>query len=501
MSTIDLGSRRELFVDHRMLERLDGTFLKLHEPVPMETSICIDRPGEGAANAGNQVLFLDGKYLMYYRAMDNSDASDVGKSCVAVSMDGIHWDKSALQPEGTNYVLTDDGQHIAPGFLDTRPGVPRSERVKAFRSIPKSGKAHTAYNDPGGDKIMEFFASEDGLVFHRMNPQPVLETNLFNGFDGGNSMFWSEEEEQYVFYYRYSVIFPRENGNFAMRRTVARTTSRDFYTWTPPVEMAYSDEAEQFYVNNTHAYFRAPQIYIALAARFMERRAVLTREQADTLPLVEDAYFAQQHAEEKNQWIGGGHCNDCSDGVLLTSRAGSSVYDRTFMETYVRPGLGYENWVTRTNYPFSGVFPLDERTLSFYVWRCYCQTTWHVQRMALRTDGFASLSAPWKGGTALTKPFVFAGNALEINYRTSAAGSVLVEITDENGNVIPGFERGTCFPIIGDEISREVCWSAGIDPETPVPEHYCLSRLAGRPIRLRFIMKDADLFSFRFYTK
>ena len=121
--------------------------------------------------------------------------------------------------------------------------------------------------------------------------------------------------------------------------------------------------------------------------------------------------------------------------------------------------------------------------------------------MALRTDGFSSLSAPWKGGTALTKPFIFEGNTLDVNYRTSAAGSLFVEITDEDGNTIPGFDRAACFPIVGDEISREVRWSAGIDPETPVPARYSLSRLAGRPIRLRFIMKDADLFSFRFYTK
>jgi hypothetical protein len=48
---------------------------------------------------------------------------------------------------------------------------------------------------------------------------------------------------------------------------------------------------------------------------------------------------------------------DCSDAVLLTSRAGSTTYDRTFMETFIRPGLGDSNWVSRTNYPLTCILP------------------------------------------------------------------------------------------------------------------------------------------------
>ena len=34
---IDIGSRRELFVDHHLIDRLDGTRLVLHRPQPRET--------------------------------------------------------------------------------------------------------------------------------------------------------------------------------------------------------------------------------------------------------------------------------------------------------------------------------------------------------------------------------------------------------------------------------------------------------------------------------
>ena len=64
-----------------------------------------------------------------------------------------------------------------------------------------------------------------------------------------------------------------------------------------------------------------------------------------------------------------------------------------------------------------------------------------------------------------------------------------MEIQDEKGKPIPGFSLDQCPEIIGDEISRIVSWEAGSD----------VGGLAGRPVRLRFVMKDADLYSLRFH--
>jgi hypothetical protein len=126
--------------------------------------------------------------------------------------------------------------------------------------------------------------------------------------------------------------------------------------------------------------------------------------------------------------------------------------------------------------------------MQLFVARQYMQPTWHIERLLLRTDGFASASAPWAGGEMVTKPLTFTGKALEINYRTSAAGSVRVEIRDADGKPLAGFAAADCPEIIGDEIERVVAWQAGPD----------VGSLAGRPVRLRFVLADADLFSFRF---
>ena len=126
--------------------------------------------------------------------------------------------------------------------------------------------------------------------------------------------------------------------------------------------------------------------------------------------------------------------------------------------------------------------------MSLYVQRDYDQQTAHLDRMTLRIDGFASVNASYAGGEMATKPFTFSGKELEINYSTSAAGSIRVEIQEAGGRAVQGYALDECPEIIGDELERAVRWEGVSD----------VSKLAGTPIRLRFAMKDADLFSLRF---
>ncbi len=89
-----------------------------------------------------------------------------------------------------------------------------------------------------------------------------------------------------------------------------------------------------------------------------------------------------------------------------------------------------------------------------------------------------------------TKPLIFKGKTLEINFATSVVGSIRVEIQDLGGQPVSGFKLADANEIVGDEIARDVSWKGvhGSD----------VSQLAGLPVRLRFVMKDADLFAIRF---
>jgi hypothetical protein len=126
--------------------------------------------------------------------------------------------------------------------------------------------------------------------------------------------------------------------------------------------------------------------------------------------------------------------------------------------------------------------------MSVYVNESYAQEGAHLKRYSMRIDGFVSVHAGIKEGSITTKLIKFGGKELEINYSTSAAGSVKVELLDADGKPIPGFSKEDAGEIIGNEIKRIVSWK----------NNPSVSAISGQPVRLKFYLKDADLFSFKF---
>ncbi|RLS44552.1 MAG: hypothetical protein DWH81_00660 [Planctomycetota bacterium] len=111
-----------------------------------------------------------------------------------------------------------------------------------------------------------------------------------------------------------------------------------------------------------------------------------------------------------------------------------------------------------------------------------------LRRYTIRLDGFVSLSAPLAGGELITKPLQFSGNQLLLNYATSAAGNLYVEILNGEGQPIPGFILAEADELFGDATEQVVTWKGNAN----------VSSLMGQPVRLRFVLRDADLFSYQF---
>lgn len=99
-----------------------------------------------------------------------------------------------------------------------------------------------------------------------------------------------------------------------------------------------------------------------------------------------------------------------------------------------------------------------------------------------------SLRASARGGELLTKPLRFRGNQLAINFRTSEHGSVRIEVQDVQGEPIEHFGLADCLEIRGDALEHIVAWENGGN----------LGDLSARPIRLRFVIQDGDVYSFQF---
>ncbi|HWS01552.1 MAG TPA: hypothetical protein VN249_13105 [Prolixibacteraceae bacterium] len=455
---IALSNKREIFVDNYLIDKLEGIQIVKHTPHDESPVLFFDNPWEGVF-CGYCTIIQDGeRYLVYYRGLPTAgkDGTDEETTCIAVSDDGIHWQKPDLglfMIKGSldnNVILANDApsSHNFSPFLDRNPDRNPDQKYKALAGEGKSG--------------LRAYVSPDGIHWKKLRKEAVLTGYPF---DSQNVSFWSESEQCYLCYFR-----TWTGGGYQGIRSVSRTTSVDFINWTRPVAMSFGDTTpEHLYTQQTSPYFRAPHIYVAIGGRFMPNRMVLTEEQAKKLQ-VDPGYF-----------------KDCSDAYLMTTRGGS-IYDRTFMEAFIRPGIGMGNWVSRSNYPVLNVVQTGPEEMSVYVNQDYAQPTAHIRRYSLRLDGFTSLSASYKGGEMISRPFTFSGHELEINYSTSAAGSVRIELQDENGLPIPGFTLNDSQEVIGNEISRIVQWNGQSD----------LQSLISKVVRLRIQMKDADLFSLRF---
>lgn len=441
---VEIGSRLELFVDDHLVETMEGVAFRKHRPEK--------RPLSGFPDGGQYLTIIkdDDLYRLYYRIAEIYHYAE--------SKDGIHWEKPDLDlVEGAdgrrNAILAKRPfSHNFTPFLDTRPGVPDEERYKALAGDRRR---------PAGMEGLYAFGSADGIHWRKLSDQPVLvhnpDVHEWHAFDSQNAAFWSEAEQQYVVYFRHW------NAQPGKLRTIGRAVSGNFLEWTdesadfePP---NLREDSEHLYTNQTHPYFRAPHLYIALPTRY-----VYGRIKGEPV----------RNEEDRLRNVGS------TDIALMSSRAGTLSYDRTFKEAFMRPGLAEEGWENRANYVALNVVPTGPGEMSIY--------HRNGNRYVLRTDGFASVNAPHAGGEFTTKPLMFEGEELVLNVSTSISGSVRVELLSEEGEPLPGFSLQECDPIVDDSLERIVSWGDERD----------VGQYVGQPVRLRFVMRDADLYSFRF---
>ncbi|MCH2211102.1 MAG: hypothetical protein MK110_07355 [Fuerstiella sp.] len=437
----DIGSRRELFVDRFLIARLNGVQLKLHKPQPAP-------PLVGRVNSHEMeiaTIIKDGELFRLY-TRDPRGMKKTGDDTIVTryyeSFDGIHWTNPtlglhAVDGSRANNVILHEGGICATfsPFLDTRPGIwipGRPEVPNDHLAVDRRFKALGGVLRDGG---LFAFTSDDGIHWTKLREEPVITSDEL-AFDSQNVSFWSQTEQCYVCYFR---TWKTVHGKL---RTISRTTSQDFVSWSDPVALEPNFPGEQLYTSQTHPYFRAPHIYVALPTRLHPPRG------------------------------------DSTDIMFMTAR-GDSPYDRTFREAFMRPGPDINRWGDRGNYAALNVVPTGATEMSIY--------TTPFRRFTLRMDGFASVHAGADHGEMLTRPVRFDGSSLNVNYSTSAGGSLKIELQDAGGHPLPGFGLDDCQIMVGDRISQQVNWTGGD-----------LSGLSGTPVRLRFVMLECDVFSLKF---
>ena len=384
---------------------------------------------------------------------------------------------------GPIFLNTVDAAHSTV-FKDTNPEASPDARYKAIRVS-------------GDFEGLMVFKSADGIHWTAITHKKIIsesEMKIFEPtvkstyFDSQNLAFWDAASEVYRLYFRY---WP--DG----RRDIMTMTSSDFINWVNPVRLKYPGaRPDHLYTNQIKPYYRAPHILIGFPSRY------INRGWSDSiLALPELSERLQRSGSDLELVVFEGHDNlqprfgtGVTEAQFMSSRDGQTF--KRWDEAFLRPGIERKgSWAYGNQYIAWQVVETESEfedapnELSLYATEGnWTGTSSQLRRYTIRMDGFVSLHAPLSGGELVTKPLVFDGSEMVINFSSSAAGGVQVEIQDVSGEPIEGFTLADCPPVFGDSIERKVNWNNAPN----------LNKLSGQPVRLRFVCKDADLYSFRF---
>lgn len=446
---VEIGSRLELFVDDLLIDRLIGQAKRqLQMPTPQEVVLTGDQPWEGNTCAYFTVFRDDDRYRMYYRGLnfDHQKRATTHRevTCYAESTDGIRWTKPPLGIFEFNGSKENSIVWDGRGVEGLSPG---SHNFTPFKDANPRAAPDARYKAlaSGGKGGLTLYAlkSADGIHWAVLSDKPVITRGTF---DSQNLAFWDAQVGKYREYHR----APRGV------RDIMTCTSDDFLSWTQPEFLEYPGAPpEDLYTNAIRPYERAPHLLLGFPTRYLRK-------------------------------------TEQTEPIFMTSRDGRTFHrwpDAVIPRTAPKDRDG-----NRSNYMAWGLVRLPGRDneLSVYAKEAYYTSdAVRIRRFTYRLDGFVSIHAPEQGGELVTHPFKYSGDRLVLNFVTGAQGRVRVELQDAGGKPLEGLSLDDCRPVQGDATAQVVSWNAGAD----------VRRWAGRPVRLRFALKEADLFSFQFANK
>ena len=486
MGIINIGSRREVCWDEHLMDQAEGVRVQMHRPEYRGVALECNTPWEGNVNSYFTLLSDRGLFRLYYftniRGIDQDDKLITDKLyvCYAESHDGktfrqVPLHKIPFWGRTDNSILFDSIRDNFYVFKDTNPDCAPESLYKGL-----SGE---------GGQTLWLYESADGINFEKKR---VLADD--GAYDSLNVCFWDEKTEQYFLFYRGVHGEGTIDGKWTMEQARARhnkvirdirvRTSRDFVNWSEP-QMIIFDPARddlELYINHVQPYYRAKHMFIGFPARYLDRY-----EDSHNFAYLPNKDHRYRLIRAKGRWG-----TVVTDAVVMTSRDG--LHFRRTDEAFLTPGVERnENWYYGNCYFAYGMAETDgdrpgsPKEISMYAGdACTFDSEgepFRLYRYALRLDGFFSWRCDYQPGTIVTKPLIFEGDHLSINFATSALGHVRIRLLSEDGTPMEDFDSGKLF---GDSVDR------------PVDFEGSLSTLAGKPIRLEISMSDADLYSFRF---
>lgn len=450
---LPIGRSKQLLIDDYVIASTENLTRVMHRPRrhPNNPILTGTEPWERwmIEVDGRPVIYDEeaGEFKMYYVAPLSDPAAPTGtryKTCLAISKDGIHWRRPELgqvEWEGTsrnNILRWGENWMRRPNVIRDPQDPDPNRRFKM-----------TYVDVIGGETAITKGYSKDGIVW-RLNGDG---RPWFRRSHNSNLLGWDPRIREYV-------IFPRMPGS---PNSVGRATSKDFVDWSEPQTVLAPEPADEGKDFKGNAAFLYGGIYLGLLWVF------------DRL----------QTAETE----------------LTFSRDGVS-WQRPFRGEYLFPRGEAGAWDSSMVLPNAPVIYRDEIRIYYAGWNMpytaeankRAEEGWienGVRRQraiglaVLRLDGFVSLRAGDHPGILTTKSLEIEGGSLSVN--ADIRKEMTVEVLDEKGEPIAGYTAADCRPIRADGVRQTVRWKG----------RSSLDALRGRAVKLRFLIRDGDLYSFQ----
>jgi hypothetical protein len=451
---IDVG--RQLLVDDFLIAHttLKRTF---HQPTyhPDNPVLKPDQPWEVGKGGPYAMPFSDGVWydpqdrlfkLWYYCGQG---------TCYATSRDGLHWEKPQLDVRpGTNVVLNlprDSGTV----WIDPQPRRPGQR----FKMALYQGSLFALYRSPDGihwTKVSEGTKTGDRSTFFH---DPFIGRWVYSirapSPFGRSRLYWDTDN-----------FFAFSNDALA-RRPASKWTNADSADWR-------RDDLKV-----------RPQLYNLDCAAYeslMVGLFSIWRGDYRSKPPTDEAQKLQEAGRPKQ------------NSVCLGFTRDGFHWDRPDRRDFLPTSeqMGDWNWGNVQSAAPGFLVVGDE--LWFYVSgragkafpgtkSCDSGATTGLAR--LRRDGFASLDADTRPAGLTTRLLTFRGKHPFVNV-DAHAGQLRMEVLDADEKPIPSFTMSDCVPVTVDSTRQRITWKTAAD----------LSTLVGKPLRFRFELTGAQLYSF-----
>ncbi len=443
---IAVDRHAQLLLDDRLIDQSSHLKRTVHQPevYPDNPLIKCEKPWEGSCvTLWGTVLFdeQDQLFKMWYQSWRNVPPPTVSSYvCYATSKDGIKWEKPDL-----GLIEFDGDRHTNIVLAPQRPWLDSPTVVKDLSDPDPSRRYKMCFCENGPDEPPAIWhaVSEDGIRWRRLDG-PVVKAG------DRNSLFYDEGRKKWV-------VITRVPG--IAERTVGFAEGDEFGKYGP-------------------------------------MRLVFRRDEKD--PPDSDLYSMPTFLYEGLR-IGCVEVYDHPTGREITQLAWSHDGEHWTRDSERQPFMRWGEppaWDWARRHPHNGP-PIvrDGKLWIYFGGRSTLKQSKDPRRIVgaiglsfLRVDGFCSRDAGETEGSLLSKPLTFTGSDLVVNADVKRDGAMSVEVLDAAGNVIEGFDRAACQVVSGDRLDHAIRWR----------DRTSLRDLAGREIRLRFQLRNADLYSFRF---